>query len=212
MHILIDNGKQEMIRLVDHPLYSRVCTQKGRCLCPTDRQYVRYGGRGIEFRFASNYDAIEYMMTLEGWDNHDLQCDRIDNDGHYEVGNLRFVTPRQNQHNKRNSQKVPGVFARYNGAFLAQCFINGKKYTGVVRKTIEEAKEDYDVMLKNFELYGVSPTKPQRDPDLLFIHKKRQKYAVRKTTNNQFKYYGTFNTLEEAQVFRDELVKNNWKI
>jgi hypothetical protein len=31
----------------------------------------------------------------------DMQIDRIDNDGHYEPGNLRYVTAAENMHNTR---------------------------------------------------------------------------------------------------------------
>jgi hypothetical protein len=56
---------------------------------------------------------VAYLMTLDGWDNDGLVIDRIDNDGHYEPGNLRFVTRSVSQRNKRSwgalAEVVPGA-------------------------------------------------------------------------------------------------------
>lgn len=60
----------------------------------------RYGGRGISCEFSDVYDFIGYVRTLSGWDNSNLQIDRIDNDGNYTRGNLRFVTSKTNNRNK----------------------------------------------------------------------------------------------------------------
>jgi len=60
----------------------------------------RYGGRGIQCEFADVYDFVGYVLTLEGWDNPKLQVDRIENNGNYVKGNLRFTTSKNNNRNK----------------------------------------------------------------------------------------------------------------
>ena len=77
-----------------------------RCYNPEDRAYPRYGGRGISVFPAWRIDLVRfvrYLMTLPRWDNLDLQIDRIDNDGNYEPGNLRWVTPIENCQNRRRN-------------------------------------------------------------------------------------------------------------
>lgn len=44
---------------------------------------------------------MEYLYTLSGSNDAYLVLDRADNDGHYEPGNLRFVTPSQSLLNRQ---------------------------------------------------------------------------------------------------------------
>src|SRR5271166_1231714 len=76
---------------------------------PTFRGYgwERYAGRNIENRFDSVYDFIGYVTTLDGYEFACLEIDRIDNDGHYERGNLRFVTRRENLENRSRYVRHP---------------------------------------------------------------------------------------------------------
>lgn len=74
---------------------------KDRCTNPNNISWRHYGGRGIEFRLPS----IEHLIADIGrrpTDKHSL--DRIDVHGHYEVGNLRWATPREQAQNKRNTR------------------------------------------------------------------------------------------------------------
>jgi hypothetical protein len=75
---------------------------KYRCHCPTNPKFEQYGGRGItmcdEWRndFQAFYDHIGPKPSPE------LSLDRIDNDGNYEPGNVRWATASEQRYNQRS--------------------------------------------------------------------------------------------------------------
>jgi len=99
---------------------------KNRCQNPNDTSYDRYGERGIEFRFASFEEFYEEMGDRPS-DLHSLE--RIDNDGHYEVGNLKWATGREQGQNKRNNNIVT-----FNGK--TQCIAEWERELGCRRSLI----------------------------------------------------------------------------
>lgn len=76
---------------------------KRRCTNPySDLNARRYKERGIEFRFSSFQEFIAHIGPRpEG-----CSLDRIDNDGHYELGNVRWATRKQQAANRDNSYCV----------------------------------------------------------------------------------------------------------
>ncbi len=84
-------------------LVQRASAAKDRCTNPHNRRFDDYGGRGIEFRFQSPTAMAVWIQTNLGL-CQDMQIDRIDNDGHYEPGNLRYATASENQQNTRRQQ------------------------------------------------------------------------------------------------------------
>jgi hypothetical protein len=81
------------------PTYSAWLSARQRCNSEVDPYYANYGGRGIEMRFASVLDLIADIG--EKPDTPGLSLDRIDNDGHYESGNVRWATAKQQANNRR---------------------------------------------------------------------------------------------------------------
>lgn len=81
--------------LSGHKLFKKWGSIKERIYNPNVLHYKDYGGRGIKLYEPWINDAksfIKYCMTLPGWDNPNLKLDRINNEGNYEPGNLRFTT------------------------------------------------------------------------------------------------------------------------
>lgn len=87
-----------------HSAEYRIWTHiKGRCLNPKDRSYYRYGGRGISIdpRWASDFEAFLTDVGIRPSVCHSL--DRVDNNGNYEPGNVRWATAKTQQNNRRNN-------------------------------------------------------------------------------------------------------------
>lgn len=72
-----------------------------RCNKPNCKAYKYYGGRGIQVKFACFKDFYDYIVKELKIDPRGLTIDRIDNDGHYEKGNIRFITHRENCQNRQ---------------------------------------------------------------------------------------------------------------
>lgn len=78
---------------------------KNRCNNIKRPQYKNWGGRGIQVKFKSSGEFINYVINELKADPRGLQIDRINNNGNYEVGNIWFVTAKVNSNNRRNSRK-----------------------------------------------------------------------------------------------------------
>lgn len=82
-------------------LMGRINSCFERCNCKTYRLYKHYGARGIKVEFKDRYEFLQYLVTLPGYDDPYKTLDRIDNDGNYAKGNLRFVSFTVQNNNKR---------------------------------------------------------------------------------------------------------------
>ena len=86
-------------------LQHRFCQIKQRCNNPKAKDYKNYGKRGIKCLFKTANEFIDYVKNDLDYDTYEkikeLAIDRIDNDGHYKKGNIRFITTKENNNNKR---------------------------------------------------------------------------------------------------------------
>lgn len=80
---------------------------KQRCTNPNSPVWRGYGGRGIQCRFPSRQDFIEWVIeNLPHPTYRGVQIDRINNEGHYEPGNIRLVSQQENLRNTRRSRLI----------------------------------------------------------------------------------------------------------
>lgn len=86
-----------------------------RCNNPKHSHYNYYGGRGIkvcdEWNHVSKFPAFIAYMGNRPSPKHSI--DRINNDGNYEPGNVRWVTRKEQMRNTRRTR-----FLTFNGVTL----------------------------------------------------------------------------------------------
>ena len=90
---------QEWRKTLEGKLAIRYYDMKARCSNPNHKRYKDYGGRGIKCLFTTSKEFVEYIFS-------ELEIDRINNNGHYEPGNIRLTTGKENSNNRRNNVAI----------------------------------------------------------------------------------------------------------
>lgn len=88
------------------PIYRVYYAMVQRCTDAKARSYPRYGGRGIRVceRWLESFDAFLADVGDRPSPLHEIE--RIDNDGHYEPGNVTWATRTQQQRNTSRNRVV----------------------------------------------------------------------------------------------------------
>jgi hypothetical protein len=94
-------------RLTTSRLYAIWVNIKQRCNNPNCPNYRYYGGRGIKLcpPLIYSFKFIAYVnehLGPEPSPRHTI--DRINNNGNYEIGNLRWATMKEQNNNRRNNK------------------------------------------------------------------------------------------------------------
>jgi hypothetical protein len=84
-------------RSTEHVIWSSMLK---RCETPTCRAWKNYGGRGIKV-CARWHDFAAFLADVGRRPSKAHSLDRVDNDGHYEPGNVRWATRSEQGYNTR---------------------------------------------------------------------------------------------------------------
>lgn len=88
------------------PIYTSWDCMVQRCCNPKAASYRNYGGRGIRICSAwREFKEFYQWAIVNGW-AEGLELDRVDNNGNYEPSNCRWVTPAENNLNKRTNRLI----------------------------------------------------------------------------------------------------------
>lgn len=102
-----------------------------RCTNPNSTHYHNYGGRGIRVseEWVTSFEAFYAHIGPRPSAKHSI--DRINNEGHYEPGNVRWATKREQNTNRRNNRYVTYKGKRVALAIAIEMAGTGISYKGV---------------------------------------------------------------------------------
>lgn len=129
------------------PEYQSWRHMKHRCNNPANPHYQNWGGRGITVfpEWVNSFSAFyAYVGPKPG---PDYSIDRIDNNGNYEPGNVKWSTPLEQANNTRprsNKHGYPGVSksgTRYSSAIR----IKGRSFDLGRFETAHDAHLEYSI-------------------------------------------------------------------
>lgn len=109
------------------PAHRSYVAAKARCSNPSRHAWEHYGGRGIRFCFTS-FD--EFYREL-GPRPEGMTLDRINQDGNYESGNVRWSTWSEQARNRRSNRVLT-----VNGE--SKCLAGWAEHLGIRRDSLEK--------------------------------------------------------------------------
>lgn len=87
---------------------------KKRCFNPKDKSFQDYGGRGITVcdEWKNDFQMFyDYVSKLPHFGEEGYSIDRINNDGNYEPGNVRWATRTEQNNNRRQHRTITKTIA-----------------------------------------------------------------------------------------------------
>lgn len=150
--LLKERGVQRMTKhgFSRTPEYGIWQNAKWRCTNPKRRDFKNYGGRGIKMcnEWLNSFESFIYHVGFRKNKNYSL--DRIDVNGNYEPGNVRWVLIKEQLNNKRNNRLIS-----WNG--ITRSVSQWAKSTGISRPTIQSRLERG---FKSDDIFSTSNLRP----------------------------------------------------
>lgn len=126
---------------------------KNRCLNKRNKDFLRYGGRGIcvcdrWLKFENFRDDMyeNYKNHVKEFGEKETTIDRIDNNGNYEKDNCKFSTNKEQANNRRNTiyliynreKKTLSQWAKTIGVSRVALWTRLNKYNWPLEKALKE--------------------------------------------------------------------------
>ena len=124
---------------------------KQRCCNPKTKAYKDYGGRGIQMceRWKNSFEMFLADVGEPPTSHHSI--DRIDNDGNYEPGNVRWASRRQQTNNRRTKT------TKISFAGMAKTIPEWCEFLGILRPTVVGVR-----LRRGWDLVRAVTTPPQQ--------------------------------------------------
>jgi hypothetical protein len=102
-----------------------------RCYNPNFKGYRHYGGRGITvYPKWHKFPAFrDYLDTVLGKPPKGYSLDRIDPDGNYEPGNVRWASAKEQANNQRRHVKLDDIWGDPDSFY--GCSVCGQTYKSI---------------------------------------------------------------------------------
>ena len=91
--------------MTETPEYNSWIGMKDRCYNPNNKEYDYWGGRGIKVCDEWLHDFATFYNHVGSKPGPEYSIDRINNNGNYEPGNVRWATALEQSNNKRAYKK-----------------------------------------------------------------------------------------------------------
>ena len=111
--------------LSNSPEYRIWAGMKSRCYNPKHESFRHYGARGIKVCDRWLHDFLAFLQDVGSRPSPNHSLDRIENDGNYEPGNVRWATPAEQLINRRRWSVTIRKFP--DGIILAEFLRRGLK-------------------------------------------------------------------------------------
>lgn len=85
--------------------YSSFRHARERCNNPNHKYYFKYGGNNIKFLFNTFREFLDYLGEKPE-PKKEYSIERKDNNGNYEIGNVKWATRYEQNRNKKSNQWV----------------------------------------------------------------------------------------------------------